>query len=82
MSKGSRIITLRLPPELEARVMETIESNNRHRREEEWTITSWVIDCIREKLRHQSAAQVQREKRQQAARDKRRLAELGRLLHS
>jgi hypothetical protein len=62
-SKGSRIIGVRVPPLLEARILETIAKNNRHVRDEEWTLTAWVLDAIKAKLAHQSRADMQRERR-------------------
>lgn len=62
MSKGSPRITLRLPEPLYSRVLATIERNNLHVKGEPWTMVSWIVDCCRDKIAHQDAARMQRER--------------------
>lgn len=68
MSKGSRMVGVRLEPWLEARIMETIERNNNFTRGEPWTISTWIRDAMLAKIAHQDRARVQRAKRGLAAR--------------
>jgi hypothetical protein len=63
MSKGSRMVGIRLESWMEERILERIARNNATRREEEWTISSWIRDAIMEKLAHQDRATLQKEKR-------------------
>jgi hypothetical protein len=78
MSKGSPIIGLRVTEPLYSRILETIERNNLTKHGEPWTITTWILDCVRDKLAHQDAAKAQRERRK-AERNARRCAALDRL---
>lgn len=82
MSKGTRVVPVRLDPTLVERIEAAVKSKNATIFEEEWTFSRWVRDACWEKLAHLGAAKKQREKRGQQTREKRRLAELGRLLQS
>lgn len=52
MSKGTRIYTLRIEDELAAEVFKAIDSANKRRREQPYTLTSWIKAAIREKIDH------------------------------
>jgi hypothetical protein len=56
MSKGSPLIALRLPGETLAMLDQLIEKNNRSKRGEPWTRSSWLRDCIIDKVFHQFRA--------------------------
>jgi hypothetical protein len=62
-SKGSPRITLRIPEPWYSYVLETIAKNNLTCRGEEWTMVSWIVDAVRDKIAHQERAKVQQEKR-------------------
>jgi hypothetical protein len=64
MSKGNPFIAFRVPRSLRARIQEIIDSNNRHVRKEAWTMTTWILDAIMDKICHQDRARLQRMKRQ------------------
>jgi len=50
MSKGTPIVQFRLPPQLAAEVMETIERRNRHSRGKPWDRTGFLLAVIRREL--------------------------------
>lgn len=50
--KGSRIVPVRLDPELHAALVAEIEATNPRRRDEPFTVSSWIVRAIREKLAH------------------------------
>lgn len=52
MSKGTRIYSLRLPPELMDEVEMAIERSVGNRAAEPYNRTTWIIAAIREKLAH------------------------------
>lgn len=52
MSKGSRIVTFRIPAELETEVIAAMERANRHRNDEPYILSTYILACIREKLSH------------------------------
>jgi hypothetical protein len=52
MSKGSRIVPVRIPRELEVRILTAIERANHHTKEEPYTLSDWIRKCIEEKLAH------------------------------
>jgi hypothetical protein len=58
MSKGSRIVGIRVEADLEAAIETAIASANYHSRIEPHTLSSWIKAAIREKLAH-----IQRSKR-------------------
>lgn len=49
-SKGSPIVTLRIPADLLAQVERAVESNNDHRSGQPYDRTAWIIQAIRERL--------------------------------
>lgn len=65
-SKGSERVILRVAEPWYSRMMATIERNNQYQRDELWTISSWILDAIKDKLCHQERARVQKERRRQA----------------
>jgi hypothetical protein len=69
-SKGSERITLRIPEPWYTRIMETIERNNLHTREEPWVMNTWIIDAIKDKLLHQERARLQKQRRRAARQGK------------
>lgn len=52
MSKGSRVVTLRLTPELETQVLAAIGRANNRTQDEPYGISTWIAKAIREKLDH------------------------------
>lgn len=52
MSKGNPKILVRVPTELLTEIAMVIESANIGRKEEPYTLSSWVRHCIDAKLRH------------------------------
>lgn len=50
MSAGSRIITLRPGNDRLSAILAAIEKANLTRKEEPYTLTSWIISCIDERL--------------------------------
>jgi hypothetical protein len=71
-SAGSRIVLVRLPEPLLAKVEEAIASNNKSRFDEGWNLSTWIRDAIWSKLAHQGRARAQSEKR----RNRHRVAKL------
>jgi hypothetical protein len=53
MSKGSRIIGVRVPKELEVQVEESVKNSKTYRFKGPHTLSSWIIAAIEEKLAHQ-----------------------------
>jgi len=52
MSKGSKITPVRIPPLLLAAIHEAIRSANKTRKAEPYTMSSWILTAIDEKLNH------------------------------
>lgn len=52
MSKGSPIVKLRLPGDLQAQVEQEIERTNCNRAAEPFTVSTWIRAAIVEKLAH------------------------------
>jgi hypothetical protein len=66
MSRGSRIIPLRVKPELLARMQQTIERRNAITREAPWSMTDFVLAAVKDKLLHLDRARRQTARRRQA----------------
>jgi len=49
-SKGSRIVLVRLEADLLAAVLAEVERINETRREEPHSLSSWIRDCLSERL--------------------------------
>jgi len=62
MSKGSQIIPVRIPEDLLAVVQQTIQSANSKRRHEPYTVSSWIRQCVAEKLSHLKRSKGRRRK--------------------
>jgi len=60
MYKGSKIVPVRIPARLLADVEAAIASANRKRFQEPYTMSSWLIDCIRDRLAKLSHAKMSR----------------------
>lgn len=56
MSKGSPLISLRLPGETLRMLDLLIDRNNYSKNTEPWTRSSWVRDCVIDKVFHQFRA--------------------------
>lgn len=52
MSKGTKIITLRLPPGIEEDMDIQIEQRNEWTKDAPWNRTAFILAAIREKLAH------------------------------
>jgi hypothetical protein len=52
MSKGSKIIQVRFPPSLFNKVLEAVDSANKNRKGEPYTMSDWIRKCVAEKLNH------------------------------
>ena len=52
MSKGSRIVPIRIPAELESRILIAIDVRNKHSSEEPFSMSEWIRKAIMEKLDH------------------------------
>lgn len=50
MSKGSRVITLRITPDIDAAMQAAIRKANDTRPGEPYTLSSWILSCVRERL--------------------------------
>jgi len=50
MSKGTRVVPVRIPPELLNAVDEQIKASNPRRQGEPWTRSQFILDAIAEKL--------------------------------
>lgn len=61
MAKGSRVVTCRLPPDLEAEVAAYLQHRNEVTRGEPWGISQLLVVALREKLAH--AARSRRSRR-------------------
>jgi hypothetical protein len=70
MSKGNEIVHFRCPPELLADIQRAIASANNHRRDEPYTLSSWLTDCVRDRLAKLSHAKMSRLRRSKANRSK------------
>jgi hypothetical protein len=64
MSKGSRIVPVRMTPELHDEMMVQIEMSLKHRKEEPWTVSEFIRTAIAEKL-----AKMARGRRKKGGRD-------------
>lgn len=49
MSKGSKVVLVRIPPELLAEAEAALTRHNQHAREL-WTMSDFVRDCLRERV--------------------------------
>lgn len=67
MSKGSRIIPVRIGGELLAEIQETIERRNQLTREMPWDMSAFVRAAIGDKLRHLRRAAEQARRRRKMA---------------
>lgn len=56
MSKGSPIITLRIPAELLANVQVVVAETGANCKGEPWNLTTWILQAIKDKLAHQQRA--------------------------
>lgn len=52
MSLGTPITCLRIPAELDAKIMAALDGANVNRVEEPYNKTTWILAAIREKLSH------------------------------
>jgi len=52
MSKGSKVVPLRISQELLDEIARSVESANYHTKGELYTTSSWIRKCIQEKLDH------------------------------
>lgn len=52
MSRGSKIVPVRLPEKLYHAIVEAMESANRTRFEEPYVVSTYVRKCLVEKLEH------------------------------
>lgn len=52
MSKGSRIVPVRVPRDLEIRIAAAIASANQSTKEEPYTLSEWIRKAVVEKLDH------------------------------
>lgn len=52
MSKGSKIIPVRIPDELLTDLENAVKSANSTRREMPYTVSAWIRKCVEEKLAH------------------------------
>lgn len=64
MSKGTKIITLRLPSILEDAIDAAIAQRNEVTKQEPWTRTAFFLTAIREKLSHMERSRKSSRKRQ------------------
>jgi hypothetical protein len=53
MSKGSPLIAIRLPGDSLQQLDDLIAANNAIKRGEPWTRSSWIRDCVVDKVFHQ-----------------------------
>lgn len=54
MSQGSPITSIRFPPELLAEVLRVIIRSEDTRKEGPWTLSSFVLQAVKDKLAHQA----------------------------
>lgn len=52
MSKGSRIVLIRIPLELMTKIEKAIVSANASTKAEPYTISSWFRKCVTDKIEH------------------------------
>lgn len=52
MSKGTKMVALRIPPEIDKALSAVIQRTNKKRKAEEYTRTAWILKAITEKLAH------------------------------
>lgn len=52
MSKGSKIVPVRIDDDMFAEMVEAMESRNRQSREEPYKMSAFIRYCIRTKLEH------------------------------
>jgi len=52
MTKGNAKVIFRVPTAMLSEMREAIERHNRRTREEPWDLSTFVRNCIRDKLRH------------------------------
>lgn len=50
MSKGNKIVKVRMEPALLEELERQLASRNEHCREAPWTLSDFVRDCVRERL--------------------------------
>ena len=67
MSRGSRIIPVRVKPELLAKIQETIKRRNANTSDAPWTMTDFFLAAVQDKLRHLERARHQRCRRRKAS---------------
>jgi len=63
MSKGTRVYTLRIDEATMEQISGNIERANEYRREVPYTLTSWILAAIREKMAHGKRSRKPRAKR-------------------
>jgi hypothetical protein len=63
MSIGTPIATLRIPREIRSQIDAAIDRSKGCRKEGDYTLTTWIIAAIQEKLRHTERRKKQQEKR-------------------
>jgi hypothetical protein len=61
-SKGSPKVVIRLVDPLLPRILETIARLNKTTKKEPYTVTSWIVHCIRGELAHLDSAKMQKER--------------------
>lgn len=52
MSKGSRIVTLRLPDDMMSSVYEALKRRNERTRDSQWSLSDWIRAAAEDKLKH------------------------------
>lgn len=63
MSKGSKIVPIRIPEDLLEQILVRIASANVQRSEEPYTMSSWIIKCIRDRLDHNTRSRRKRRRK-------------------
>ena len=74
MSKGTKIVPIRVPPELLEKIDHAVFFSTDHRKEGAWTRSSWIVQAIKDKLAH--AARSNDSARRRLARAKKKAAAL------
>jgi len=63
MSKGSRIVPVRIPDDLFVRMLCQIEATNERRKQEPFDVSSFIRQALEDKLDHCSRSRCWRKKR-------------------
>jgi len=64
MSKGSKVVPVRIPDELYIRMIAQIDKTNERRKEEEFDVSSFIRKAIEDKLDHANRSRCWRASRQ------------------